>query len=334
MSLLANSHRDRREPVFVLLYGQSIVGGTWSRLFERQLRERFPYADLRFENRAIGGFGADRLQDTAEHDLYPAYPDLVVFHVYGGIDTGELERIFRALRERTTAELVVFNHHPNRKQHLGEYRGPSRYWRHLAQKYNCELVDLEAEWGRYILDNGLTVQDLLSDDVHPNDAGQRLLAALVGRHFRLNPVAPAGWHDSVRTYLATRPLQTPHWDEVTFTGVPWELGAYIARGRTRNTGAAVGRSPDSALVLPFLGNRVDVTAGQFRGPCGTARVLIDGKPPSENPRLRVHGRIGKAPEAWWPAIRRVDHASPLLSESWTGRDHAKSTKPARTSPSA
>ena len=265
------------------------------------------HADLHFENRAIGGFGAGRLQDTAKHNLYPAYPDLIVFHVYGGTDTGELEHIFRGIRKRTTAEILVFNHHPNRQEHIGEYDGPSQVWRHLAQKYDCELVD--AAVGMDAVHPGTTistVQDLLADAVHPNDAGGRLLAALVGRHFRMNPVAPAGWTDTVRTYAASRSPRTRHRDEITFSGKPWAPGQFTSHDRTRGAAVAVGRSPDSVLTLQFTGNRADVAAGWFRGGCGTARVLIDGRPPSANPRLYVHGRIGKAPDAWWPAIRRVD----------------------------
>jgi hypothetical protein len=128
--------------------------------------------------------------------------------------------------------------------------------------------------------------------------------------------APPGSRTPPST-ISTRPIQTPHRDEITFTGDAWEPGHFQVYGRTRKAGAAVGHSSESALTLEFTGNRVEVTPGRFRGECGTAKVLIDGRPPSENPRLYVHGRISNAPGAWWPAIRRVDREAPLLEERWT-----------------
>jgi len=318
MTLLATSNPWRRFPVRILLYGQSIVAGGWSKTLEADLRERFPQADITFVNRAIGGFEAHVLVRTAVHDLYPFYPDLVIFHVYGGEKTGELERIVSNIRRYTTAEIMLFTHQaplPN-----SHFDSSSDFMRRLAQKYNCELVEVREEWRRYLADNDLKPEVLLGGprDVHPNADGQRLLAALVARHFRYNTIFPGGWTDTVRTYEAKRLVDEGADDEIVFTGEPWRRAAGGRNGQ-RASAAVVGESPDSALKLTFVGNRVDVIAGSCKGKIGTARVRIDGQPPSKDPRLYAITRPSTIQGTWWPGVRRISHEKPLLIEDWTLR---------------
>jgi len=107
MTLLATSGPLRHFPVKILFYGQSIVNGRWTKAVEDDLRRRFPEADLAIENRAIGGFGADALIRTAAHDIYPAYPVLVVYLVYGGEQSGALEAFLANIRRSTTSEIEI-----------------------------------------------------------------------------------------------------------------------------------------------------------------------------------------------------------------------------------
>ena len=69
MTLLESSDKDRRLPVSILIYGQSITG---SQIFTDELRkylkEKYPYALLDIKNRSIGGFGGEQLVRTAVHD--------------------------------------------------------------------------------------------------------------------------------------------------------------------------------------------------------------------------------------------------------------------------
>src|SRR5208283_3669340 len=83
MTLLATSTPEHRNKVRIVFYGQSITEQDWSKRVADDLRQRFPNADLDIQNRAIGGFAAQILIRPAEHDLYPFYPDLLIFHVYG-----------------------------------------------------------------------------------------------------------------------------------------------------------------------------------------------------------------------------------------------------------
>ena len=109
MTLLATSTPTHRNHVRILFYGQSITEQEWRKQVAADLRRRFPYADLEIENRAIGGFGAQLLIRPAEHDLYPFYPDLLIFYVFGS--NKEYEQIIKSIRSRTTAEVLMQTDH-------------------------------------------------------------------------------------------------------------------------------------------------------------------------------------------------------------------------------
>lgn len=314
MTLLATSNASRRNPVRILCYGQSVVAQRYvSNALDNELKQRYPFAEITVENRAIGGYMAPVLVRTAVNDLYPFYPDLVVFHVYGGYDTGELERIVSNIRKYTTAEILMWTHHYSNfgeggTGHLQTESDGSGFRRYLAQKYNCELVELREAWQRYLECHKLTYQDMLVDGIHLNKRGGALQAALVLRHFRFNTLFPSEWMNTVRTYEARRPLEERN-DEITFMGEPW-----------RHSGAGVaGERPDSALRLAFHGNRVDVIASRVGARRGTARVLIDGRPPSAFPQAYAVTRPNRNPLSGRPMINRIEVGDRPVDEEWTLR---------------
>ena len=110
MALLATSTPAHRNQVRILFYGQSITKQEWSQSVAEDIRARFPYADLTIENRAIGGYSSPYLIQTVAHDVYGFYPDLVIFHDYGGED--DYEKIVRGIRQHTTAEILVQSDYP------------------------------------------------------------------------------------------------------------------------------------------------------------------------------------------------------------------------------
>jgi hypothetical protein len=109
MGLLAASTPTERRQVRILFYGQSITEQDWWKDVAKDLKQRFPYADLIVENRALGGFAAPILIRPSEHDLYPFYPDLLIFHVYGGGE--DYESIIANVRRRTTSEILLHSDH-------------------------------------------------------------------------------------------------------------------------------------------------------------------------------------------------------------------------------
>lgn len=298
MTLMATSTPQKRNTVRVLFYGQSITAQAWTAAVARDLRARFPFADLHVENRALPGFTAEYLVRTAEADLYPAYPDLVVFHVYG--PPADYEAIIRRLRERTTADILHATDHltPIHADSADEVIDPAKltpkgnphrwqnhvFYPELSRRYGTELADVRGLWRQYLRDHKLAVADLNGDYIHPNAHGEYVMAEVVKAHLRHRPDLPAdGWKDRVTTHAVG-------------TEVRWENGR---------------------LLLPFDGNRVDLlfTPGAGGGPVD---VRIDGKRPSEFPELYQPTRTyNVAPPEPKPVLLRVGATAPRVVEEWT-----------------
>jgi hypothetical protein len=200
-------------------------------------------------------------------------------HVYSeSADHGELENIVATTRRLTTAEIVIMTHHVSHADAIHE--ADSQRIRTLAAKYDCELVDIETEWKQYLADNKIDRKALLADIVHLNPQGQKLREALIWRHFRHK-----------------QDFANPH-------------AAWIQT-------LPVNRAADGSIKLSFTGNRVDLVAKSTDKPLGTARILIDGAPPSANPKAYAVTRPSPAPGAWWPAILTIGFQNKPLVEDWT-----------------
>ncbi|MBA3937976.1 MAG: SGNH/GDSL hydrolase family protein [Planctomycetes bacterium] len=292
MALLASSTAAHRNHVRVLFYGQSITEQDWSRQVADDLRRRFPLADLEIENRAIGGFASQLLINPAEHDLYPFYPDLVIFHVFGA--NGQYEQIIKSIRSRTTAEVLMQTDrvgrtwpqdHPDEKADKGlwwDWMMNNRFLPDIAKKYGCALQPVRGGWLRYLKDNHYEpAQLLLPDGTHLNPQGNFVLAQLTERYLVHRPELPdAAWNDLAQT----RAVTTADWK-------------------------------DGVLTMEFTGNRVDlIPRPGAHG--GGAQVAIDGRKPSGIPEAY---RITRpAPGPWSPLfLSRVDHTAPLMQEEWT-----------------
>jgi hypothetical protein len=282
MTALATSTAKKRNPLRVLFYGQSITAQPWSQAICARLRKEYPHVDFSFGIRAIGGFTAERLVKTACQDLYPFYPDLVIFQAYGGTE-GELENIISNIRKQTTAEIMISTHHISHDGNVqiqNEYDKQSQLIRDLAVKYDCELVDVREEWKQYLSDNHLKIRDLLADTIHLNDKGCKLMEALIWRHLRYNK----GFSNPDADWIKTIPVQP---------------------------------TTDGSIKLNFTGNRVDIVADATDKVLGTARILIDGKAPSANPKAYAFTRSSSAPDVWWPALYTVSSKSTPTVEDWT-----------------
>lgn len=304
MTLLATSTPEHRRRVRVLFYGQSVTAGVWWKEVADWLRKTYPHADLEIENRAIGGFSAPVLIYTAESDLYPFYPDLLIFHVYGGHQTGELEELIARVRRRTTAEILIRTPHyrwpkemprdgaadsPSVRRLAEEDEAQSAKIREIAQRYDCELADVRRLWQQHMEQNHLRPKDLLRDSVHLNSAGNHLLAELVTAQLR-RPAAPATTQVGGR--IRDIPLDS----------------------------ADVKRLPDGSREIAFTGNRVDAICGAVSaGKPGRAEVWVDGQRPSQFPEAYCCTRPTAAPGVWWPSIVRVDHERAPVVEKWTLR---------------
>lgn len=313
MTLLATSTPERHNRVKVLVYGQSISRGPWSGEVAGYLRKKFPHADLVYENHSRGGHTAPVLINCAKFDLYPFYPDLLIFHVYGGDDTGELEGIIARARRYTTADILIWTPHyrwPQKLPRDGSWNDPAvvrgnkadehhaERLREIAKKYDCELADIRPRWLAYLGKHNLKPKDMLGDGIHPNALGQHLLAALIKPHLNYTGTqTTADWQNRVRDIRADGP--------------------------------EVRRTADGALELTFEGNRIDAITDPTAAQPGSANVILDGKRPSEFPECYAMTPSTKMWGHYWPALRNMSWNAPLLVEDWTARVLAVDEKTGR-----
>ena len=296
MGLLEASTPQSRQPVKILFYGQSIIGGQWHVYVERALRERYPHADLTVENRALGGYSSAYLIKTLEHDLLASQPDLVIFHVYG--DHVRYEEIIHTIRQRSSAEVMILTDHwkanswNDEKGVLEAGDWPlfmDKLLPLIAKKYACELVDVRWPWKSYLQANQLRPGDLLKDNVHLNDYGAWVMAQLTLRQMLYRP--------ELMTEIS-RGLSTTY----TVSAEPNADTDLNWAGRTLN--------------MTFRGSRVDLLRSDAGG--ASCQVWVDGKRPSEWPALYQHSRttsIGLPYE--WPEIMRVGFEKAPEPQVWT-----------------
>ena len=297
-------------PVRILFYGQSITEqGWWLRTVEH-LHKSFPNAVLQVENRAIGAHTSDRLLRTAEADLYPYQPDLVVFHVYG--DHHQYASIIESIRKRTTSDVLIATDHITNDSQVGEdtnrarltfctwlYRlkgsssEPDRLanwaaWRNhvflpdIATKYGAKLADVRSAWKAYLRSHHLKANQLLVDDIHLNAEGQALMANIINASLSEEASLPARPADD---RVVERPV-----DAASHSG--------------------------ERLRIPFDGNRIDALLKP--GGAGGQDVAVDGQPPCKSGQALAITRTTPYPHSNWPTLLRVSRGvTPLLAESWT-----------------
>jgi hypothetical protein len=290
MRLLATSTPDDRKAVSILFYGQSITGTRYSSVVEKWLREEFPHADLQVVNRALGGYSSQKLWRPAENDLYPFYPDLLIFHVYG--ERERYEQIIAETRRRTAAEVMLVGNHWKRNQAedgklpaQADTNEGEEFLQELAEKYDCEFVPVYQQWYDYLAEHDLLPRDLVKDNVHLNEHGKWLEAQLIQRQMVYRPELDMAPDDLVT-------------DLRIGDDVEWETGR---------------------IELEFEGNRVDLVSRTRVGTAnGTAlQVRVDGRRPSEFPQLYAHTRTTSLVKPHeWPVVARVDFESMPVVERW------------------
>ena len=293
MQRIDQSTPQHKATLRVLFYGQSITEQKWAQMVGDNLRARYPNVNFIIENRAIGGFASNLLVLTSEADLYPFYPDLLIFYDYGRHD--RYEDMIRRTRERTTSEILLQTDHLNNAAQITEETDPAKLsmknWSswfpnvwipHVADEFHTGMVQQRALWKIYCRQNHLDPVSLTVDGTHLNDQGNYLMSQIVS------------------AYLVRR----PQYDDPK---VDHEIRDYIPGQDVQWTG--------NKLTLPFTGNKIDALA-DLSG-TGAADVLIDGKKPSSFPELYQPARVSGYPGIGWPILSRVQHHAPLVLEDWT-----------------
>ena len=290
MASLEQATAEHPTHVRVMFYGQSIVAQGWTRTVQTQLQERYPAVHFEFLNAAIGGYTSPSLIRTADHDLYTWYPDLLFFHVYGPVD--KYEEIVKRVRERTSAEIVLWTSHLNSQEKPDALNAKldDRCAKILevADQYHCLKIHLRKKWCDYLIANNMSSTNLLRDSVHLKPEGCDLYAKFISEELVYAP--ELGNNPTFSGTIKTVDINDP----------------------------AVEKGADNRLTIRFTGNRV-VAVSDGTGKAGAqAQVLLDGKPMANDKALWAIKRPSNGPaKIWMPAINNIAFNTPLLEEVWT-----------------
>jgi hypothetical protein len=291
MRLLATSTREKPNQVKVLFYGQSITEQKWWTMVVDDLKRRFPHAELRALNRAVGGFSSQLLVKLVESDVAAFQPDLVIFHVYGSHI--EYENILKYLRRHTSAEIMLQTDHVTSPEQMTESTDASKLqpkswnpWMNyhflpkMATTYQAELVPVRDLWKQYLVDHKLPPQSLLKDAVHLNDKGCQLMAAIVQAVLRYDPKFPPSPAEEWNVY---QPITPEMWK-------------------------------GDVLELKWKGAHLDLYYTHAAARC---KITLDGKPLHEATRWMIASRATNYPGSIWPCLMRTSFQQPRLEEDWT-----------------
>lgn len=278
----------------ILFYGQSISTPKWTDQAMAELRARYPDVAFDYRNLALGGWSAKFLDRAAARDIAEAYPDLIVFHVYG--DHRAYERIIRTMRSETAADVIVQTDHvlgplepicpagfhlrwappPGCSGHIwfkqhdwSEFM--SGVWiPTMAHKYDLALEPRQQEWQAYLQAHHLAPLALIHDVPHPNAQGWTVMANL-------------------------------------FTAWFEKLEDRAAGAEPRDPGQVKSFAPPRTGVTTryrFDGNRLELLA---TGPLeDKVQVKIDGKAPQDIDGCWQTERVSRLPNVPdWPALKQV-----------------------------
>ncbi len=292
MEVLETSTETQRNSVRILFYGQSIMARKWHAWVERWLRLKYPTVDFYIENRSLGGYDTLKLVKTIELDVLVSRPDLVIFHAYG--NHVAYENIIHTIRQKSSAEVMILSDHwfASTLQEDGSLfindwsKFYNKYLPTLAQKYRCELVDIKGPWKDYLELYKLSPQDLLIDELHPNDHGRWLMSEFVIRQMVYKP------------------------ELIT------ETSSNLSKTLTISNDGGDLCWDDQVLEFDFKGSRIDLSYAKIGG--SSCEIYIDGKHPSEFPESNVHDRCTALVKPFeWPEIMRIGFEVIPQPQMWT-----------------
>jgi hypothetical protein len=295
LNLLNSSSEEHPNSIEILFYGQSIIGGMKTNILVDSLKQRFPFANISFKHKPIGGFTIPDLTRTVAHDVYQENPDLIIFHAYGGIKDGLYDLLVKNIRERMSSDILLLDHHyvwnmPASKLEFinKSHDFDSKAIEEIAKKYDCGFVNVREQWKTYLEINQIGPNELMGNsidpNVHPNDKGNELLRNIVLSKFPKSKV-PSTFNVYADSLRKITPLkkENAHFKKKQHPGTVLELFV-----DNKNTNKAV------------------------------IEVLIDARKPSEFKSSYHIERPSKGYKNWMPGISRVSFGKTFpREEDWT-----------------
>lgn len=292
LSLLDSSNELSRNEVNILFYGQSIVDGLKPEIFIDSLKKRFPFAKIKYKNKAIGGFTVPNLLKTSQHDLYVDNPDLIIFHAYDGIKDSLFDTLIRNIRVKLNSDILLFDHHyvwdkpQDRLDKINDSHDfDSNAIKEIAKKYNCGFVNVREQWKNYLNSNNIKPNELMGNtidpNVHPNNKGNILLRSILLSVFDKN--------NESNFKIESDKLR----DKITLDKVSKNFNFNV------------------------YGNRVTLETDRRHNKGAKIKILINDLLPSSIKSNYTISRPSKGFKSWMPAIKKVSFGNPFpIEEIW------------------
>jgi lysophospholipase L1-like esterase len=249
------------------------------------LQEQFPKTAVTMHNAGMSATGSQLGIFRLERDVISAQPDLVLIE-FAVNDGGLTDEDAIRYNESIVVRLKSLPHPPAVVFIEAAARGGSKRIRHqrVAKHYGLLDIDLQVALDEHLKATDAEWTKLMSDNVHPNEAGHAFYAQTIAKHLapfvaaaksmipnqkiklpaplsakpllldgRLVPLAPqAGWR---------KEHSLPHWWDMFFTGV-------ISADK-----------PGTELVLPARGTTIGLFFALEKDSYGSFYVNVDGDEP-------------------------------------------------------
>ena len=179
---------ERGEKLSVVAFGGSITQGSlatsveksYSALFTEWLREKFPNAEIKYQNSGIGGTGSLLGSARLERDVAAFEPDLVMvdFSVNDLANPARGETFEGVIRQllslpSKTAVIVLGNVYYS--------SGESSQIEHSAvcRHYGVPMLSSDTSLYKAVLNGKIKRREFTPDDLHPNNLGHHFLAEIL-----------------------------------------------------------------------------------------------------------------------------------------------------------
>lgn len=278
----------RGDKVTVAVIGGSITAGANASKPENRYAERvaqwwrasFPKAPIEFVNAGVGATGSRYGALRAQRDLFNHQPDFVL--VEYAVNDGntresaeELEGLLRQiLRQPQSPALMLLFMKDRRGFNAQEWQSK------LGRHYGLPMISYRDAVQPEIAAGRMKEEDVMSDEVHPNDRGHELAAHLVTRYLdnALQATPPTA------SLAAVEPTPVPLLGNL-YEDVRFYDGANLKPIENQGwafdaaSGSWVAKAVGSVLRCEVEGSSVDVVSFRIKGPTGRARVQVDDQPP-------------------------------------------------------
>ena len=275
---------ERGEKITVAVIGGSITAGAKATKNENRYADRvaqwwrktFPKSDVVFVNAGVGATGSGYAALRAQRDLLSQKPDFVI--VEFGVNDGDT-REFAETYEGLLRQILRQPQNPAVLLLFMKYRGGgnAQQWQsRLGRYYALPMVSFRDAVQPEIDAKTLSEDDVMADEVHPNDRGHQLTAEFITHYLedaRKN-------RDKSASGVLPPPMLSDRFERVHFyDGANLQPTKNVGWLFDKPSGSWIATVPGSVLECEIAGELIETVSFRIKGPMGRARVQVDDLPP-------------------------------------------------------